>query len=107
MGDVINALSGMSDDDINHVTVTGQKTGLKISISNLLIITPNYLIGYYLVKCANVKSKQGTDFLQVLKLYEDELFGDAYYGINYRRNINIRKLKVLPKQDDVNLLLDE
>lgn len=47
------------------------------------------------------------DFLQVLKLYEDEFFVDVYYDINYRRNVNLRKPKVLPKQDDVNLLLDE
>ena len=49
LGEAINALSDRSDYDINHITVTGQKTGLKISIRNLLIITANYLTGYYLV----------------------------------------------------------
>ena len=49
LGETINALSDRSDYDINHITVTGQKTGLKISIPNLLIITANYLTGYYLV----------------------------------------------------------
>ena len=107
LGEAINALSDRSDEDINHITVTGQKTGLKISIQNLLIISAYYLIRYYLVKWADDKSKRVADFLVVLKLYEDELFGDAYCDINYRRNINVRKPKVFPKQDDVNLLLDE
>lgn len=60
------------------------KTGLKISIQNLFIITASYLIGYYVVKCAEDKSKWVTDSLQVIKLYEDERFGDTYYDINYR-----------------------
>ena len=107
LGEAINALSDKTDDDINHIMVTGQKTGLKISIRNSLIITANYLIESQLVKCADDKSKRVTDFLQVLKLYQDELFGDAYYDINIRRNVNVRKPKVLPKQDDINLLLDE
>lgn len=50
----------------------------------MLIITASYLIGYYLVKCAEDKSKGVTDSLQVIKLYEDERFGDTYYDINYR-----------------------
>ena len=49
LGEAINALSDRSDYDINYITVTGQKTGLKISIRNLLIITANYLTRYYLV----------------------------------------------------------
>ena len=107
LGEAINALSDKTDDDINHIMVTGQKTGLKISIRNSLIITANYLIESQLVKCADDKSKRVTDFLQVLKLYQDEPFGDAYCDINYRRNVNVRKPKVLPKQDAMNLLLDE
>ena len=49
LGEAINALSDRSDYDINYITVTDQKTGLKISIRNLLIITANYLTRYYLV----------------------------------------------------------
>ena len=49
LGEAMNALSDRSDYDINYITVTGQKTGLNISIRNLLIITANYLTRYYLV----------------------------------------------------------
>ena len=64
------------------------------------------MIGYYLVKCAEDKSKGVTDSLQVIKLYEDERFGDTYYDINYRRNVNLQKPRVKSKQVDVSLLLD-
>ena len=45
--------------------------------------------------------------MQVLKLYENELFGDAYYDINFKKNINTRKPIHLPNDEDVKLLLKE
>ena len=53
------------------------------------------------------RAKQVTDFLVVLKLCQDEIFGDAYYDINYRRNVNFKKPISLPKDQDVNSLLEE
>ena len=43
----------------------------------------------------------------MLKLYEDEVFGDAYYDLSYRRNVNLRKPINLPKDDDICILMEE
>ena len=47
------------------------------------------------------RAKQVLNFLVVLKLCQDEIFGDAYYDINYRRNVISH-----PKDEDVNSLLE-
>ena len=84
-----------------------RKVELKISILNLLKLNAKYLIGHFLVSNSDIRSKRVVDFLQVLKLFEDELFGDAYYDLNYRVNVNSRKPVNLPKDEDVNLILDD
>lgn len=38
---------------------------------------------------------------------ENELFGDSIYDINYRKNVQQRKPKNLPKNEDVQKLLQE
>ena len=55
----------------------------------------------------DARSQQVVEFLQVLKLYEDEIFGDAYYDLNYRRDISLRKPMNLPKYDDVKMVVEE
>ena len=47
------------------------------------------------------------DFLKVLKLYENDIFGDAYYDLHFRKNVKNKKPFSLPKGEDVQLLLDE
>jgi hypothetical protein len=42
-----------------------------------------------------------------LKLFEEELFGDAYCDINYPKNVQARKPIQLPKNYDVEMLLNE
>ena len=66
-----------------------------------------YLIGCFLVKNMDSNSKHITDFLQVLKLFQDDFFGDAFYDINYKTNIESRKPINLPSDGDVDTLLDE
>ena len=87
------------------MSVTRQESGLKVNILNLLKRRAKLFIEYFLVQTSDVRSQRGVDFLQVLKLFEDELFGDAYYDINYRRNSNLRKPMNLPKDEDVRLLI--
>lgn len=87
--------------------VTDQKSSLKIAVLNLLKLVSKYLIGHFLVKNLDEHSKCVTDFLQVLKLFEDDMFGDAYYDINYKKNVESRKPVNLPNNDDVALLLNE
>lgn len=56
---------------------------------------------------SDARSQRVVDFLQVLKLFVDEPFGDAYYDINYWQNINLSKPMNLPKDEDVSLLTDD
>lgn len=89
------------------MSVTGQKSGLKVSILNLLKCTAKFLTGYFLMQNSDARSQRVVDFLQVLKLFVDEPFGDAYYDISYWQNINLSKPMNLPKDEDVSLLTDE
>ena len=90
---------------LSHISILDQKSSLKISILNKL--TAKFLIGHFLIKNLDKKSKEVVELLQVLKLVEDELFGDAYYDLNYRRNVTLRKPIHPPNDDDVKMLLDE
>ena len=65
------------------------------------------LIGHFLVECEDLKSNRVTEFIKLLKLFESELFGDAYYDLNYMRNRTLRKPINLPKSDDFRLLMEE
>ena len=107
LGRAINKLCEQPDPELNRMTISGQKSGLKISILNLLKLTGQILIGHFLVQCDDIRSNRIVEFLKVLKLFENEIFGDAYYDLNYRRNRSLRKPINLPKDDDVKLLLGE
>ena len=45
--------------------------------------------------------------MKVLNVFEDEMFADALYDINYKKNVTNKKPHTLPKNDDVKLLMDE
>ena len=109
LGRAINQLCEKSTDgDVaTAVTVTDQKSGLKINILNLLKLTAKLLIGHFLIQNLDARSKMVVDFVQVLRLFQDELFGDAYYDLSYRKNVKNRKPLNLPRNDDVQLLLHE
>ena len=111
LGEEINKICERSETVDTEVadsneSLIGQKSGLKISILNLLKHNAKYLIGYFLMKNQEDNSKRVTDFLQVLRLVEDEISGDALYDISYRRNVKQRKPKTLPNNEDVQKLLD-
>ena len=110
LGRAINQLCEKSTDGDNMpttVTVTGQKSGLKVNILNLLKLTAKLLIGHFLIQNLDARSKIVVDFVQVLRLFQDELFGDAYYDLSYHKNVKNRKPLNLPRNDDVQLLLNE
>jgi len=88
-------------------SIKSQKSGLKVNILNLLKLSAKFLVGHFLVKNEEIRSTNVTNFIQVLKLYEYELFGDAYYDINYRKNVNSKEPTNLPQEDDINLLMEE
>lgn len=91
----------------SNESLTGQKLGLKISILNLLKYNAKYLIGCFPMKNQGNSSKSVNDLLQGLRLVEDEIFGDALYYMNYRRNVKQRKPKKLPNHEDVQKFMDE
>ena len=107
LGSAVNSLAEKPSEEVNNLLVTGQKSGLKVGILNLLKRTAKFMIGYFLVKNLDVRSQRVVEFLQVLKLFEDEIFGDAYYDISYRRNVNVRKPINLPKDEDAAMLMEE
>lgn len=42
-----------------------------------------------------------------MRCFEDEMFGDAYYDINYKKNVSNKKPNTLPRNEDVKLLMGE
>ena len=108
LGQAVNEISEKSvADDVQNNLISNQKSGLKVSILNLLKITANFLMGYFLVNGMDEREKEVVGFLKVLKSYENDYFGDAYYDLKYRRNVNLRKPANLPKDEDVDMLLTE
>lgn len=101
------AINELCEKENSSDTITNQKSGLKINILNLLKLTSKFLIGYYLLKKEDTKKEKVTDFLQVLKHFEDEIFGDAIYDLNYRSQVANRKGICLPKEEDVSLVMNE
>lgn len=62
LGQAIDELCRKEDDT---KSLTGQKSGLKIAILNLIKVNGKYLVGFFLTKNQEVDSKRVTDFLQV------------------------------------------
>ena len=104
---VVSAVTEKQPDEVPGASITDQKSGLKVSILNLLNRTAHLLMGYFLMKNEDVRSQRVSDFLTVLKLYENEMFGYAYNDLNYRKNVALRKPIKLPKDNEVRLLRDE
>ena len=107
LGRTIDNICEKPDSELTSHSVSNQKSGLKIGILNLLKKTGHMLISHFLMECEDLKSNRVTEFLKVLKLFESELFGDAYYDLNYRRSRTLRKPVNLPKNNDVRLLMEE
>ncbi|XP_057292356.1 uncharacterized protein LOC130616083 [Hydractinia symbiolongicarpus] len=107
LGEAINTIVESSSGDTERVSISGQKSGLKVSILNLLKSTSKFLTGHFLVQGSDVRAQRVSDFMQVLKLYENDFFGDAYYDLQYRKNVTLRKPVNLPEEDDVNMLMSE
>ena len=83
----INMVTEKPPDELVDPSVTNQKSGLKLNILNLIKLTSNLLMGYLLSKNEDARSPKIVDFFKVLNLYENEIFGDAYYDLNYRKNV--------------------
>ena len=64
LGRAVNDISEKASDDkdVGSMSVSGQKSGLKVSILNLLKLTSKFLTGYFLVQNLDERAKQVTDF---------------------------------------------
>ena len=68
LGQAVNEISEKSvADDVQNNLIFNQKSGLKVSILNLLKITANFLMEYFLVNCMDEREKEVVGFLKVLK----------------------------------------
>ena len=101
------AINKLCKQEVSENSVSDQKSGLKISLLNLIKLTGQMLIGHFLVLQKDSRSEKVVDFLKVFKLFENEMFGDAYYDLNFRKNRTLRKPINLPKTEDVKMLMDE
>ena len=88
-------------------SVIGKKSELKINILNLLKLAAKHVIGYHLMINMNDKLENAVNFLSVLKLFENQIFGDVFYDLNFRQNINNGKPVNLSNDDDVQMLMKE
>ena len=85
-------------------TSGNMKPGLK---QNLLYLIKRSVKALKATLLAENKDKDADEldkFLQIFKLWEDYIFGDAQYELNKRRQINLRKPDKLPLEDDVKLV---
>ena len=63
LGNAVNVISE-NPDDVQNLSISGHKTGLKISILNLLKLMVKFLIGHFLVKGNDERAKRVTLELQ-------------------------------------------
>ena len=107
LGDAINELCEKSNgnDDI-VASITDQKSSLKLSILNLIKKNAQFLMGHFLMKNEDNKKERVVDFLQILQLVANEIFGDVIYDVNFRKSVNQCKAKDLPSNEDVRLLMN-
>lgn len=105
-GKAVNVLCEKEhDDETDNATITGQKSSLKVNILYLVKSNAQLLMGFFLMNNQDKQNNQVDEFLQILKLLENEFFGDAYYGVNYRNNVNQKKPNLFQQMKMCNYLL--
>ena len=107
LGKAINDICERNEENNDDSLLSQDKNGLKINIYNTLRLSGKYLVGYYLMKRQDKSADEVVNFLNVLKYYEDDLFGDAYYALNNKKNTTSKKAISLPKEDDVDMIYNE
>ena len=107
LGQAVEDICEKEEHTEDGVSLSDQKSGLKVSILNFLKLSSKFLIGHFLVKNCDGEAENVRRFLEVLKLFENDFFGDAFYDLNYRKNVHLRKPVKLPKDDDIQMLINE
>ncbi|XP_065658548.1 uncharacterized protein LOC136083069 [Hydra vulgaris] len=83
-----------------------QKSGLKAALYYLISSSAKKCIGNFLAQDNDDSAKSISDFLVLLQLRKEEIFGDATYDLNERRNISLKKPSKLPIESDVQMIRD-
>ena len=91
---------------IEQMTGSGEKikAGLKHSLYYAIRNAALIWKGNFLIKGQDNYSKEMDDFLTVLALLKEYVFGDASYHINRSRQVKLRKPDQLPVEEDVRKL---
>ena len=91
--------------DIYSTSAEGNlKAGLKQNLIFLLKRSAKVIKAIAMSQGKDQDGSESNVFIEVLELWEDNIFGDAQYEINKRRQINLRRPKNLPNEEDVNLI---
>ena len=80
------------------------KAGLKQNLYFLLKRSSKILRGLMLEKGCDDTVKEITDFVNLLELWDDIVFGDAQYETNKRREVVLRRPGQLPDEEDMLML---
>ena len=83
-----------------------QKSGLKAALYYLISGSAKKCIGSFLAQDNDDSAKSISDFVVLLELRKEEIFGDASYDLNERRNINLKKPSKLPIESDIRMIRD-
>ncbi|XP_047131219.2 uncharacterized protein LOC136071695 [Hydra vulgaris] len=82
-----------------------QKSGLKAALYYLISSSAKKCVGSFLAQDDD-SAKSISDFLVLLQLRKEEIFGDATYDLNERRNISLKKPSKLPIESDIQMIRD-
>ena len=80
------------------------KPGFKINTKYLLLKTANIMKTIYQLNDSDMEANDIEKFIDLLKVTEGDIFGDAVYQLNKNRNTNLRKPQNIPLEDDVKKL---
>lgn len=81
-----------------------QKAGLKAALFYLIQGSAKKCIANFMLLDNDVSKTDVENFMILLNYCKDELFGDATYELNQRRNINSKKPAQLPLENDLELI---
>lgn len=90
----VNCLSDVSEEDFGYPgpnSIRVQKNWLKISILNLSNITSHFLIPYLLINNSDERSNRVVHLITLLTVYQNDVFGKAYYHLNNSFNVELEK----------------
>ena len=81
-----------------------QKSGLKQALCYLILNAAEKLVGNFLANDNDSVAEDISNFIKLYNLEKENVFGDASYNLNNRRNKKLKKPANLPIESDITLL---